>query len=57
MTKKRKNTLRRYLAKVEREYDVVLTEQNKEVVEKLEKEVEEKERKLLALAGETSLSP
>ncbi len=30
----------------------LLSEQNKEVVEKLEKEVEEKEKKLLALAGE-----
>lgn len=32
----------------------LLSEQNKEVVERLEKEVEEKEKKLLALAGETS---
>jgi len=31
----------------------LLSEQNKEVVERLEKEVEEKEKKLLALAGET----
>jgi len=29
-----------------------LSEQNKEVVERLEKEVEKKEKKLLALAGE-----
>jgi len=28
MTKKRKNTLQRYLAKIKRKYDVVLTEQN-----------------------------
>lgn len=34
----------------------LLTEQNKEVVERLEKEVEEKEKKLLALAGETPSS-
>lgn len=32
----------------------LLSEQNKEVVERLEKEVEEKEKKLLALAGGTS---
>jgi hypothetical protein len=31
-----------------------LSEENKEVVERLGKEVEEKEKKLLALAGETS---
>lgn len=34
----------------------LLSEQNKEVVERLEKEVEEKEKKLLALAGETPSS-
>ncbi|TKJ47135.1 hypothetical protein CEE34_05420 [Candidatus Aerophobetes bacterium Ae_b3a] len=34
----------------------LLSEQNKEVVERLEKEVEEKEKKLLALAGESPSS-
>jgi len=34
----------------------LLKEENKEIVEKLEKEIEEKEKKLLALAGEISSS-
>jgi len=52
---KKRRPLREWLESQGR-FRHLLRDENKGIVERLEKQVEENEKKLLALAGETSLS-